>query len=233
MDDMFLYHASHLFEHWLFCAHRHMHVCIMMDDVYIYHAHNFSFVFVLCRYSCILVNLSIPRVDETSSWEQRRFGIPWIVLPTILFAQRLRASLSLGSHTAMGYIPLVASCSFYRVHFACYAYFYAFAMQLWPLRASTHDSPLCYSYVYLHAWWRSLLLLPCLSCAPCYWYLLCSESHDDPLLFTYGFSSIHWCYFANILLPYLWYVMCIMYAHHLHTWHSCHDYSLYVASSHY
>ena len=39
MDDMFLYHASHLFEHWLFCANRHMHVRIMMDDVYIYHAH--------------------------------------------------------------------------------------------------------------------------------------------------------------------------------------------------
>ena len=45
MDDMFLYHASHLFEHWLFCAHRHMHVRIMMDDVYIYHTHNF---FRLC-----------------------------------------------------------------------------------------------------------------------------------------------------------------------------------------
>ena len=39
IDDMFLYHASHLFEHWLFCANRHMHVRIMMDDVYIYHAH--------------------------------------------------------------------------------------------------------------------------------------------------------------------------------------------------
>ena len=39
MDDMFLYHASHLFEHWLFCANQHMHVRIMMDDAYIYHAH--------------------------------------------------------------------------------------------------------------------------------------------------------------------------------------------------
>ena len=39
MDDMFLYHTSHLFELWIFCANRHMHVCIMMDDVYMYHAH--------------------------------------------------------------------------------------------------------------------------------------------------------------------------------------------------
>ena len=39
MDDMFLYHASHLIEHWLFCANQHMHVRIMMDDAYIYHAH--------------------------------------------------------------------------------------------------------------------------------------------------------------------------------------------------
>ena len=39
MDDMFLYRASHLFEHWIFCANRHKHVRIMMDDVYIYHAH--------------------------------------------------------------------------------------------------------------------------------------------------------------------------------------------------
>ena len=48
MDDMFLYHASHLFEHWLFCAHRHMHVCIMMDDVYIYHAHTIFPLSLFC-----------------------------------------------------------------------------------------------------------------------------------------------------------------------------------------
>jgi hypothetical protein len=39
MDDMFLYHAYHLFEHWIFCANQHMHVRIIMDDLYIYHAH--------------------------------------------------------------------------------------------------------------------------------------------------------------------------------------------------
>ena len=38
MDDMFLYHASHFFEHWISCANHYMHVHIMMDDVYIYHA---------------------------------------------------------------------------------------------------------------------------------------------------------------------------------------------------
>ena len=202
MDDMFIYHASNFFERCLPCANSRVHIHIMMDDVYIYHTQNlFPFVFILCRYSHILVNLSIPWVYETSSWEQRWLGIPWTILPTALFAQRLRASLSLGSHTGMGNIPLVASCSFYRVHFACYACFYAFAMQLWPLLASTHDSPLCYSYVYLHAWWRSLLLLPCLSCASCYW-----------------------CYFAHILLSCLWYVLCIIHDHYLHTCHDCHDY---------
>ena len=39
MDDIFLYHASHLFEHWILCANQHKHMCIIMDDVYIYHAH--------------------------------------------------------------------------------------------------------------------------------------------------------------------------------------------------
>ena len=48
MDDMFLYHASHLFEHWLFCANRHMHVRIMMDDVYIYHAHTIFSLSLFC-----------------------------------------------------------------------------------------------------------------------------------------------------------------------------------------
>ena len=109
-------------------------------------------------------------------------------------------SLLLVSHTAMGYLPLVTLCSFSRVHFACYTCFYAFAMQLWPLLASTHDSPLWYFYVYLHAWWRSLLLLPCLSCASCYR-----------------------CYFAHILLSCLCYVMWIIHAHYLHPWHACRD----------
>ena len=48
MDDMFLYHASHLFEQWIFCANRHMHVRIMMDDVYIYHAHTISPLPLFC-----------------------------------------------------------------------------------------------------------------------------------------------------------------------------------------
>ena len=48
MDDMFLYHASHLFEHWLFCANQHMHVRIMMDDVYIYHAHTIFPLSLFC-----------------------------------------------------------------------------------------------------------------------------------------------------------------------------------------
>ena len=29
MDDTFLYHASHLFDHWIFCANEHKHVCII------------------------------------------------------------------------------------------------------------------------------------------------------------------------------------------------------------
>ena len=48
MDDMFLYHASHLFEHWIFGANRHKHVCIMMDDVYIYHAHTIFSLSLFC-----------------------------------------------------------------------------------------------------------------------------------------------------------------------------------------
>ena len=174
----------------------------MHDDGWCVHipcTHNFPFVFVLCRYSRILVNILIPRVDETRFWEQRWLGIPWTILTTVPFTQRLRASLLLGSHTTMGYISLVTLCPFYHVHFSCYACFYAFAMQLWPLLASTHDSSLCYSYVYLHAWWRSLLLLPCLSCAPCYRCFLCWESHDDPLLFTYGLSPIHSCHSTHTL----------------------------------
>jgi hypothetical protein len=39
MDDMFLYHASNFFEHFLSCANSHVHIHIMMHDVYIYHAH--------------------------------------------------------------------------------------------------------------------------------------------------------------------------------------------------
>ena len=48
MDDMFLYHASHLFEHWIFGANQHKHVCIMMDDVYIYHAHTIFPLALFC-----------------------------------------------------------------------------------------------------------------------------------------------------------------------------------------
>ena len=48
MDGMFLYHTSHLFEHWLFCANRHMPVRIMMDDVYIYHAHTIFSLSLFC-----------------------------------------------------------------------------------------------------------------------------------------------------------------------------------------
>ena len=136
---------------------------------------------------------------------------------------RTMRKLLLGSHMAMGYLPLVTLCPYYRVHFACYASLHDFAMQLWPLLASTHDSPLCYFYVYLHAWWKYLLLLPYLSCAPCYWCLLCWESHDAPLLFTYGPSPIHWWHFTHILLSCLCYDMWIIHAHHLHTWHACHD----------
>ena len=31
MDDMFLYHATHLFEHWLFCANQHTHVRVLVS----------------------------------------------------------------------------------------------------------------------------------------------------------------------------------------------------------
>ena len=48
MDDMFLYHASHLFEHWIFCVNQHKHICIMMDDVYIYHTHTIFPLSLFC-----------------------------------------------------------------------------------------------------------------------------------------------------------------------------------------
>ena len=48
MDDMFLYYASHLFEHWIFCANQHKNVCIMMDDIYIYHAHTIFPLSLFC-----------------------------------------------------------------------------------------------------------------------------------------------------------------------------------------
>ena len=67
MDDMFVYRASHLFEHWIFCANQHRHVRNMMDDVYMYHAHIISLFPLFCVGIRILVNLSVPRVDETSS----------------------------------------------------------------------------------------------------------------------------------------------------------------------
>ena len=48
LDDMFLYHTSHLFEHWIFCANQHKHVRTMMDDVYIYHAHTIFPLSLFC-----------------------------------------------------------------------------------------------------------------------------------------------------------------------------------------
>ena len=48
MDDMFLYHASNFFEHFLSCANSHVHIHIMMDEVYIYHAHNFFGLCLFC-----------------------------------------------------------------------------------------------------------------------------------------------------------------------------------------
>ena len=48
MDDMFLYHASNFFEHFLSCANSHVHIHIMMDDVYIYHTHNFFGLCLFC-----------------------------------------------------------------------------------------------------------------------------------------------------------------------------------------
>ena len=157
-----------------------------MDDVYIYHAHT---IFPLSLF-CVGTH-----VHSSTSQSQE------------LTKRALESIDDLGSRelpfpplSSCNDYALLASCSFYRVHFACYACFYAFAVQLWPLLASTHDSPLCYSYVYLHAWWRSLLLLPCLSCASCYW-----------------------CYFSHILLSCLCYVMWIIHAHYLHPWHACHD----------
>ena len=48
MDDMFLYHASNLFEWCLSCANSHVHIHIMMDDVYIYHAHTFFGLCLFC-----------------------------------------------------------------------------------------------------------------------------------------------------------------------------------------
>ena len=48
MDDMFLYRAYHLFEHWLFCTNQRKHVRIIMDDVYIYHAHTIFPLSLFC-----------------------------------------------------------------------------------------------------------------------------------------------------------------------------------------
>lgn len=59
MDDMFLYHASHLFEHWIFCANQHKHVRIIMDDVYIYHMHTIFPLSLFCvgtHETCLLLN---------------------------------------------------------------------------------------------------------------------------------------------------------------------------------
>jgi hypothetical protein len=48
MDDLFLYHTSHLFELWIFCANQHKHVRIIMDDVYIYHANTIFPLLLFC-----------------------------------------------------------------------------------------------------------------------------------------------------------------------------------------
>src|ERR1041384_7559637 len=48
MDDMFLYRASHFFEHWISCPNRYTHVHIMMDDVYIYHVHTLFLLSQCC-----------------------------------------------------------------------------------------------------------------------------------------------------------------------------------------
>ena len=130
MDDMFLYHASHLFKHWLFCANQHLHVRIMMDDVYIYHAHT---IFPLSLF-CLGTHVYSSTSQSQESTKRALEGIDALGSRELPFpplsSRNDYAHLSLGSHSAMGYIPLLASCSFYRVHFACYACFYAFAMQL-------------------------------------------------------------------------------------------------------
>ena len=200
MDDMFLYHASNFFERCLSCTNSHVHIHIMMDDVYIYHAHNFFGLCLLCRYPWILVNLAIPWVDKTSSREQWWLGIPWIIFPTALFAQRLRAFLLHGPHLAMGSFPLHILCPSCHVHFAWYAYSYAFVMHLWPMLCITYVSWFSYLYVYLQAWWRYCLLLSCLLCAPFLWW-----------------------YYDLSLCSCLRYVMCIAYAYYLLSWHDCHD----------
>ena len=45
---MFLYHASHLFEHWIFGANQQKHVRIIMDDVYIYHTRTIFPLYLFC-----------------------------------------------------------------------------------------------------------------------------------------------------------------------------------------
>ena len=140
MDDMFLYHASNFFERCLSCANSHVHKHIMMDDVYIYHTHNFFRLCIfLCRYPCLLVNLTIPWVDKTSSREQRWLGITWIVFHTVPIAQQLCTFLLHGPHMVMGYYPLYILCPYYRVHFAWYAHFHLDDMLWWPMLCITHD----------------------------------------------------------------------------------------------
>ena len=158
-------------------------------------------MFLLCRYPWILVNLAIPRVDKTRSREQQWLGIPWIVFPTALFVQRLRTFLLHDPYLALGSCPLHILCPSCHVHFACYAHYYAFAMHSWIMLCITHDDRFSYLYVYLQAWWRYCLLLPCLLCAPCIWW-----------------------YFHFALCSCLRYVMCIVYVYYLLTWHDCHDF---------
>ena len=61
MDDMFLYHASHLFEHWIFRTNRHKHMRIMMDDVYIYHAHTIFPLYLFCVGTHVYSSTSQPQ----------------------------------------------------------------------------------------------------------------------------------------------------------------------------
>ena len=116
--------------------------CIFCSDGWCVHipcTHNFPFVFVLCRYSCILVNLSTLRVDEMSSWEQQQFGITWIVLTIVLFAQWLRASLLLVSHTAMAIYHLCLSTSLTALHYSgSYVHFWVHVCLVVPVPRVLH-----------------------------------------------------------------------------------------------
>ena len=144
--------------------------------------------------------LPIPWVDKTSSREQWWLGIPWIAFTASLFTRSLRAFILHVPHMVMDYCPLHILCPSCHVHFAWYAHSHDFAMHLWAMLCITHDDWFSYLYVYLQAWWRHCLLLPCLLCAPCLWW-----------------------YYDLALCSCLRYVMCIAFAYYLLTWHDCHD----------